>query len=213
MIFKDRKHAGQELAKKLIEYNNKPDTVVVALPRGGVVLGYEVAKELNLPLDIVVPRKIGAPENEEFAIGAISEEGDFVKNIEAGEFDKKYIDDEIVKEKEEAKRRLETYRPGMRKRDFNSKAILLVDDGIATGLTMLAAIKTLKNMKARKIIVAVPVSADDSFEKTKKEVDEIITLDKPVFFGAVGQFYETFDQTEDDEVVDLMQKANKLYEI
>jgi len=210
MIFKDRADAGRQLAKKLKDYQNKPDTIVVALPRGGVVLGYEIAKELNLSLDIVVPRKIGAPGNEEFAIGAISEEGDYVKNDAAGDFDKDYIDKEIAKEKEEAKRRLGTYRPGMEKRQFAGKTILLVDDGIATGLTMLAAIKTLRNMKAKKIIVAVPVAAPDSYGKIKEEADKAITLDQPFLFGAVGQFYQVFEQTEDDEVISLMKNANHL---
>ena len=209
MIFKDRIDAGKQLAKELKEYKDKSGVVIVALPRGGVVLGYEVAKELNLPLDIVVPRKIGAPGNPEFACGAISESGEFIANPDAGKIPEDHLKKEIAKEKEEAKRRLGKYRPGLAKRDFQDKIIILVDDGIATGLTMEAGINTLKEMGAKEIVVAVPVSAEDSYRHIKKIVDKIICLDQPMFFGAVGQFYEKFDQTEDEEVIKLMQEINQ----
>jgi len=209
MIFKDRKHAGQELAKEVKEYKDNSDAVIVALPRGGVVLGYEIAKELNLPLDIVVPRKIGAPGNPEFACGAISESGEYIANPDAGKIPEEHLEKEIAQEKEEAKRRLGLYRPGLAKRDFQGKTIILVDDGIATGLTMEAGIKTLKEMGAKEVVVAVPVSAEDSYKHIKKIVDKIICLDRPMFFGAVGQFYEKFDQTEDKEVIKLMKEINR----
>jgi putative phosphoribosyl transferase len=209
MIFKDRVDAGKQLAGKLKEYKGDENAIVVALPRGGVVLGYKIAKELNLPLDIVVPRKIGAPGNPEFACGAITEAGEYVSNPDAGKIPEAHIKSETEKEKQEAKRRLGLYRPEMPKRDFKGKIIILVDDGIATGLTMEAGIKTLKEMGAKEIIIAVPVSAEDSYQHIKKMVDKIICLEQPMFFGAVGQFYERFDQTEDKEVIELMKKANQ----
>jgi putative phosphoribosyl transferase len=171
-------------------------------------LGYEIAKELNLPLDVVVPRKVGAPGNEEFAVGAITEQGDYVPNPDAGHISEKHLEKEIEKEKKEAGRRLKLYRPGMGDRDFKNKVIILVDDGIATGLTMEAGIKTLKSMGAKEIIIAVPVSAEDSQKRLHRQVDRIICLDIPMFFASVGQFYEKFDQTKDEEVIDLMKKAN-----
>jgi len=206
MIFKDRVDAGKQLAEKLKKYKDKSETIVVALPRGGVVLGNEIAKELNLPLDIVVPRKIGAPNNPEFACGAISESGEYVPNPEAGHISEAYLKKEIAKEKAEAARRLKLYRSGRPARDFKNKTIILVDDGIATGLTMEAGIRTLKSMGAEKIIVTVPVSAEDSYERLRQEVDKITCLDLPMFFAAVGQFYEQFPQTEDREVVALMKR-------
>jgi putative phosphoribosyl transferase len=209
MIFQNRQDAGRKLAEKLKEYKDKPDTIIVALPRGGVVLGYEIAKELNLPLDIVVPRKISAPGNPEFACGAISESGEYISNPEAGSIPKEHLDKEILKEKEEAGRRLKLYRPQMGDRDFKDKAVILVDDGIATGLTMQAGVNTLKEMGTKEIIIAVPVSAHDSYQRICRSADKCISLDLPPFFGAVGQFYEEFDQTSDDEVVGLMNKANQ----
>jgi len=209
MLFKDRVDAGKQLVEKLKEYKGNKNAIVVALPRGGVVLGNEVAKELSLPLDIVVPRKIGAPGNPEFACGAITEAGEYVPNPDAGKIPEAHIKSETEKEKQESKRRLGLYRPGMPKRNFKGKTIILVDDGIATGLTMEAGIKTLKEMGAEEIIVAVPVSAEDSYQYIKEMVNKIICLEQPMFFGAVGQFYETFGQTEDKEVIELMKKANQ----
>lgn len=209
MIFKDRSQAGKLLAKELKRYRGKKDAVVVALPRGGVVLGYEIAVNLKLPLDIVVPRKIGAPGNPEFAIGAITEDGEFIENPEGGYAPEDYMKKEIAKEMNESARRLEIYRSGMPERKLADKTVLLVDDGIATGLTLEAGIRTVRKQKAGKIVVAVPVAAEDSYKKIKMLVDDMICLDRPFFFGAVGAFYESFPQTQDSEVVELLQKANQ----
>lgn len=210
MIFKNRIHAGKELARALEQYKGREDVVVVALPRGGVVLGYEIARKLNLVLDIVVPRKVGAPGNPEYAIGAITEEGDFIKNPEAGDAPKDYLEKEIANEKQESKRRLETYRQGLPQRDLADKTVLLVDDGIATGQTMEAAVKTLRNNKVKEIIVAVPVSAQDSLKRMQSLADKVVCLDAPLFFAAVGSFYEEFSQTEDIEVIELLKKARNI---
>lgn len=218
MTFKDRGEAGRKLAAALEKYKNSKDAILLALPRGGVVVADEIAESLNLPLDIVVPRKIGAPQNPEYAIGAITETGEsvwpvgFPKPEEFGfrepDF-KEWLKKEIEKEKKEAKRRLKIYRGEKKPLNLKNKIVILVDDGIATGLTLLAAIKSVKTKKPKKIIVAVPVGAMDSVEIIKKEVDEVVCLYSPAFFGAVGSFYEKFGQTTDEEVIELMKKAEK----
>jgi len=212
MNFKNRQDAGQKLAQKLKGFKGQKSALLLALPRGGVVVAFEIAKELNLPLDLVVPRKIGAPFNEEYAIGAITESGEGIFDQEAIaslNVTKDYLDKEVATEKKEAQRRLKTYRQNQPPLNLKNKTVIIVDDGIATGLTMRAAIKSAKEKKAKKIIVAVPVTARDSLKTIEKEADKVICLDAPLFFGAVGAFYENFDQTEDQEVINLMQKAKE----
>jgi len=215
-MFHDRQEAGQKLAQALEKFKNAKEAIILALPRGGVVVGFEIAKALNLPLDIVVPRKIGAPDNPEFAIGAITESGEGIFDQETIAFyriSKEYIKKTVAEEKKEALRRLKLYRGDRPPLDLKDKTVILIDDGIATGATMRAAIKSVKEKGAKKVIVAVPVSAPDSFKIIKKEVDEMISLAVPVFFGAVGAFYENFEQTSDEEVVDLMKKSERFGEI
>lgn len=210
MIFKNRVDAGQKLSQALEKYKDAKDTVILALPRGGVVAGYEAAKKLNLPLDIVVPRKIGAPGNPEFAIGAITETGEGIFNeetIKTYGISKEYIESEIKKEKAEAERRLKLYRGKRPCLVLKNKTVIILDDGLATGLTMRAAIRTVKSRKPKKIVVAFPIGPSDSIEILKREVDEVVYLDAPFFFGAVGAFYEEFGQTTDEEVIDLLKKA------
>jgi putative phosphoribosyl transferase len=210
MIFTNRIDAGQKLAAALDEFKNAENTIILALPRGGVVVGYEVAKKLNLPLDIVVPRKIGAPGNPEFAIGAITETGEGIfdeTTIAAYGITKFYLEHEAKKEKAEAERRLKLYRGTRPPLDLKNKTVIIVDDGLATGLTMRAAIQKVKQMNAAKIVVAIPVTPPDTAELIKKEIDEIIYLDAPPFFGAVGAFYEEFSQTTDEEVIKLLKAS------
>ncbi|MBN1325512.1 phosphoribosyltransferase [Candidatus Falkowbacteria bacterium] len=210
MFFLDRQEAGQKLAEKLKEYNEKKNTIILALPRGGVIVANEVAKKLNLPLDLVVPRKIGAPGNEEYAIGAITESGEGIFDKDAINIlgvPKEYIAQKVAEEKKEALRRLKEYRADREPLNLKNKTVILVDDGLATGLTMRAAIKSIKKQKIKEIIVAVPVAAHDSLEIIKNEVDKVIYLDAPSYFGAVGAFYENFDQTTDQEVIDIMKKS------
>ena len=208
-MFKDRKEAGQKLANKLEQYRDKKDTIVLGLPRGGVVTAYEIAKSLNLPLDLIVPRKIGAPDNPEFAIGAIAEDGEGIFDqsvITEYNISKDYIDKEVEKEKKEAQRRLKLYRGDRPILNLKDKTAILIDDGVATGATMRAAIKSAKIKGVKEIIVATPVIARDTLKKIGTEVNEVIYLDAPTFFGAVGAFYQSFAQTEDKEVIELMKE-------
>lgn len=210
MLFQDRQDAGQKMVALLEKYKDNTQAIILALPRGGVVVAYEVAKALNLPLDLVVPRKIGAPGNPEFAIGAIAEDGEPIFNqeiVSAYGITKEYIDSEVEKERKEAKRRLKTYRGDRPPLELKDKIAILIDDGIATGATMQAAIRSVKAKGAKKIIVAVPVTAQDSLKQIQSEVDEVIYLDAPLFFGAVGAFYKEFDQTTDEEVIELMKRV------
>ncbi len=212
MIFKDRASAGKMLAVKLKKFQNDKNTLVLALPRGGVITGFEIAKALNLTLDIIVPRKIGATDNEEYAIGAITETGEGIFNQEAIDslnITKSYLDKKIAAQKKEALRRLKTYRKNRAPVNIKDKTAIIVDDGIATGLTMRAAIKSIRDKKVAKIIVAVPVIAADSLEIIKKEADEVIYLEAPQYFGAVAAFYENFSQTSDKEVIELLLKTGK----
>ena len=209
MIFVNRQDGGKKLAQKLKKYSGK-NAIVLGLPRGGIVTGFEVAQSLELPLDLVVPRKIGAPDNPEFAIGAITEDGNHVieqKLLNSYGVSEEYLQAKIEKEKKEAKRRLKLYRGERKALDIKNKIAIIVDDGIATGSTMIAAIKSVKAKKAKKIIVAIPVTSRSALKKIEKMVDEVIYLDAPFLFGAVGAFYQEFGQTEDKEVINLMQKA------
>lgn len=207
MIFRDRKEAGHQLAAALGEYKNRDDVVILALPRGGVIVAYEVAKDLKAQLDIVVPRKIGAPGNPEFAIGAITESGEGIFDEAALEYlqvNEKYIRKTVAEEQKEAKRRLKVYRCGRKAVPLRGRTVILIDDGIATGSTMRAAIKSVLARAARSVIVAVPVMPADRVSAFEKEVDELVYLDAPYDFAAVGQFYEYFEQTTDEEVVKIM---------
>ncbi|NQV13731.1 MAG: phosphoribosyltransferase [Parcubacteria group bacterium] len=211
MIFRDRAEAGQKLAEALQKYEGQKDAIVLFLPRGGVVLAVEVVRALDLPMDLVVPRKIGAPLNPEYAVGAITEDGEGIFNEEVVAelgIKQKQLKEIVAQEKKEAQRRLRTYRGDRPPLDLAGQTVIIVDDGIATGLTMRAAIKSVKAKGAAKVIVAVPVAARDSLEKIKREVDEVVCLDTPRFFGAVGAFYQVFGQVEDEEVVELMKAEN-----
>lgn len=207
MTFKDRKEAGKRLFEALTAYKNHDNAIVLGLPRGGVVVAHEVARKLNVPLDIIVPRKIGAPGYKEFAIGAIAQDGTGVFNdeiIKGYGISREYIDTEVRNEKAEAQRRLKVYRGKRPELNVKNKIVILVDDGIATGYTMLAALKFLKSQNPAKIIVAVPVASPHSLKEIEKEADQVVVLAAPPFFQAVGQFFEEFGQTTDDEVIEIM---------
>lgn len=204
--FIDRKDAGRQLAQRLLSYANT-DAVIYALPRGGVVTGIEVAKALHVPLDLIIPRKIGHPNNPEYAIGAVTENGHLITNpAEIASVDKQWLHAEIERQRAEAKRRRETYIPNARSIDISGKTAIIVDDGIATGLTMKCAIAELKHRNPKKIVVAVPVAPPDSLSEIGTLVDEVICLSMPEYMGAIGPFYDSFPQIEDVEVIALMGK-------
>ena len=205
MIFTDRIEAGKKLAEVLWAYK-RSDVVVYALPRGGVVLGVEVARMLGAPLDLLIPRKIGHPSSSEYAIAAVAEDGDIVANEEeVSRVDQVWFKKEVAHQRAEAKRRREKYLAGRPTSAVEGKTAIIVDDGIATGLTMKAAIMELKHRKPKKIVVAIPVIPADTFTVLSALVDEVVALDKPEqFLGAIGNYYKSFPQVEDEEVIALM---------
>jgi putative phosphoribosyl transferase len=207
--FRDRVDAGQILANKLSKYaNQKP--LVLGLPRGGVPVAFEVAKALKAPLDVYIVRKLGVPGQEELAMGAIATGDVRVLNkevIDAFQISEEAIETETRKEKEELKRREGLYRGGRPTLDVTNRTVLLIDDGIATGSTIKAAIAALKKQKAGKIIVGVPVAPPSTIEELRKEVDEVVCVSTPEFFIAISLWYEEFPQTSDDEVRELLEKS------
>lgn len=212
MVFYDRSEAGRFLATKLSQYKGNRDVIVLGLARGGVVVAYEVAKELSLPLNVVAPRKIGAPGNHELALGSIMENGEGVFNqsiIRMLGVSEKYLAQEIEKEKALARKRLALYRQFTPLPDIKNHTIILVDDGIATGSTMLAAIKAMRLAGAKWIIVAVPVASTDAYHLVEEAADETVCPYVREDFMAVGLYYTLFGQTEDDEVVKLLKESIK----
>jgi len=210
LIFKNRRQAGEMLAPLLQEYKGNPDTIVLGLPRGGVVVAFEVARALDLPLDIIVSRKIGAPGNPEFAIGAVTEYSVSLpdkRTIQYYEIPPEYINQKIAEEKAEALRRAEIYRNRRPPMDIKDKTVILVDDGIATGATMRAAVKSARKKGAEKIVVAVPVLSKDMLEKMEEEADAVISVYAPENLFAVGSFYESFQQVSNEEVVKLLEMS------
>jgi putative phosphoribosyl transferase len=209
MHFNDRTEAGKSLAEALKKYKGE-DVVIYALPRGGVVLGYEIAKELNAPLDLVITRKIGYPGNEECAVCAVAEDGHMICDQSvAPRLDKEWLKRQAEKEMQEARRRREVYLKGREHISANGRVAIIVDDGIATGLTVLLAISELRHQNPKKIVVAVPVASVDASERVREEADELVALVVPIYFQAVGAYYSNFPQLEDDEVIRLMAAAGR----
>jgi predicted phosphoribosyltransferase len=211
LIFKHREDAAKRLADKLkFLVKSANELIILAIPRGGVVTGDVVASILGARLDIVVSRKIGAPYNSELAIGAVMHDGSFFPNedvINMLNVSQEYIDEQISIQRKEIERRLMRFR-GSKQYHLQGKTIILVDDGIATGATMFAAIRWLGNQKLRGLIVAVPVAPKDTFDKLKEEekVDDVVVLQSPLVFSAVGAFYEDFSQVSDEQVIEIMNK-------
>ncbi|MBD2346583.1 phosphoribosyltransferase [Anabaena subtropica] len=211
MLFKDRTAAGQVLAKKLADYANRPNILVLALPRGGVPVGFEVAKALNAPLDVLVVRKLGVPDNEELAMGAIASGG--VRILNQSIVNQFQIPDEViarvaVQQERELKRRENMYRGDRPFPDLKGQTVILVDDGLATGATMWAAVMSVKQQQPKEVVIAVPVAAPETCEEMQSKVEKIICANTPTPFYSVGLWYEKFPQTTDDEVRELLNKAN-----
>ena len=216
MIFRNRRHAGELLARAILERfdGNLINPVVVAIPRGGVVVAEPVAEVLKAPIELVIPRKIGAPFNEEFAVGAVTEDGYVLLNpsvpFEALGITKDYIERKAREEIEEIERRREKYLSGFKRVPLKGRDVILVDDGIATGLTVKAAISSLKRQSPNRIILAVPVMPADKVPEFRDLVDDLIVLYAPEFFQAVGQFYQDFSQTTDEEVIEILKRNREM---
>ncbi|MFZ3136111.1 MAG: phosphoribosyltransferase [Thermodesulfovibrionales bacterium] len=214
-MFTDRRDAGLQLAEKLKHYKSCKGVLVLALPRGGAVTGLEIARAIGAPLDVLIVRKIGFPGQLELAIGAVSETGAVVLNqriISYGGVSKKYIKDEISAQKKEIDRRMRLYRGGRQLEKVEGKTIILVDDGIATGATMKAAIATLREEKIERLIVAVPVSPLETADELSAMADEFICLYTPSDFMSVGNYYRDFTQVTDDEVSEILKELGALKE-
>jgi len=205
MIFSDRFEAGELLALRLREYANDPDTIVIALPRGGVPVGYVIAKQLRLPLDIFFVKKIPSPYNPEAAIGAVSESGQEYINERAAmmlNVSRPYIEEQKEKILQKIAQKRALYnKPRL---DVKGKRVILVDDGVATGASMYLAAKALRDEGAKEVIIAVPVAPPDSLALLKEVADRVVVVDVPADFMAVGQFYRDFHQLSDDEVKELL---------
>ena len=211
-MFKNRGEAGRKLAEEILRNEDikklREGKVILAIPRGGVVVGKELAQALNCPLDVLITRKIGAPGNPELGIGAVGPGGiriidwDLAGRVGA---DKNYLESKIENLKFEIGEREKKFRVGKKPLEIKDKTVILTDDGIATGATIEAAIAWLKSQKAKKIILAVPVAPPEVIKKLKPLVDELICLDQPEFFAAVGQFYQEFEQISDNEVLELLE--------
>jgi predicted phosphoribosyltransferase len=205
--FTNRREAGHALARHLRAFANDSDAVVLALPRGGVPVAYEIARELDLPLDVFIVRKLGVPRYEELAMGAIASGGARVLNDEVVHrlgISEEEIDAVAAREQLELERREREYRGDTSPLDVTGKTAILVDDGLATGSTMRAAIQALRQKNAGQIIVAVPVGAPDSCERIAREADRVLCAIQPEDFQAVGAWYEDFSQTTDAEVCELL---------
>ena len=210
MIFKNRFDAGKQLAGKLGKYKNKKEALILAIPRGGLQVGNVLAKELHLQLDVIITKKIGYPGNPEYAIGAVSLTGasydlDLLKTEGVS---LKYVNEQIQEIRNVLKERYQQYGGKEKPISVKGKVVIITDDGVATGNTMLAAIDLLRKEKPKKIVVAVPVGHPDTVEKLRKAADEVVCLSIPPQLFAIGQFYEDFTQVDDTEAIQLLKEVH-----
>ena len=213
-MFRDRESAGQKLAERLGGYREDPSGLILALPRGGVAVGYPLCLALRLPLDVLITRKLRAPDNPEYALGAVSETGYVYLNQEAVSFFsvyekdfKVYLDEEIRMQKQEIVRRQGLYRGGRPLPPLAERTVILVDDGIATGATFLASVMALKDLKVKRLVAAIPVGPPERIRQIGRKLDEVVALWEPEDFVAVGSHYEDFTQVEDTDVVRYLKAA------
>lgn len=202
VLFQNREEAGQAIGKALAHYKGK-DGIVFAIPRGGVEIGYYAACELQMPLDVVIPKKIGAPSNPEFALAAVMDEGTifFNPSVPKHQLPQDYLSSEIKKKIMEIKTRMFLYRGNKEIPDVKNKFVFIMDDGVATGATLFAALNYFKKQSPAKIIAAVPVAPLDTLKKLQRAADEVVCVHSPSLFFSVGQFYADFHQVSDDEVL------------
>ena len=212
MQFRNRTHAGQALAERLTGYAGRDDVIVLALPRGGVPVAFEVAQRLSAPLDVFIVRKLGSPGHEELAMGAIATGGVVVLNddvVRALKIPEAGIERVAARERDELARREALYRGSRPAPDLRGRIVILVDDGLATGSTMRAAIAAVRTFQPSRLVVAVPTGARETCEDLRRDVDEVVCVTEPDHFYAVGMWYEDFTQTEDREVRDLLEAAGR----
>lgn len=210
--FTDRKAAGVYLAKMLTKYHNAENTIVLALPRGGVPVAYEIVTFLHLPLDILLIRKLGVPGHEEYAMGAIAEGGLRLLNsslMHSADITLEQVNQVIAKEKQELERRQQRYRQGKPLMEVAGKTVILVDDGIATGSTMKVAVEAVKVLEPKALVVAVPVASNESVQELQRLVDTVVCPLMPEPFYGVGRWYQAFPQTSDEEVLQLLADAEQ----
>jgi predicted phosphoribosyltransferase len=213
-LFQDRHDAGRQLAEALIRYREARDTIVLALPRGGVVVAYEISLALHLPLDVLVTRKLGTPGNPELAMGALAETGyrhlntDVIREFGVSQHE---LEEEGRRQQQEINRRIQRYRQGQRLPSLKDQTVILVDDGIATGATFYASLAALCDMHLGRLIAAVPVAPPYTPQDLKPKVDEVVILATPSLFFGIGQFYLDFAQVDDDEVIECLTKANATF--
>ncbi|MCE7966570.1 MAG: phosphoribosyltransferase [Nitrospira sp. NTP2] len=211
-MFRDRRDAGRALAQALSKYKDDPAVIVVALPRGGVVIGYEISLALHLPLDVLVVRKLGTPVNPELAMGALAETGYRYLNedvIRTYGVTVEQLDAEVRRQEREILRRSDKYRGGRRLPPLKGNTVLVVDDGIATGATLYAALAALRQAEAARLVVAVPVAPPDAARDLRAKVDEVVILQTPAWFFGISQFYERFPQVEDEEVIACLETVRE----
>ena len=211
-LFRDRHDAGQRLAQKLLHYKEAKNTIVIALPRGGVVVGYDISLALRLPLDVFITRKLGTPSNPELAMGALAETGyrhmneDVIREYHVSKAD---VDEEVLCQESEIRRRIERYRGGRALPSLKGQTVILVDDGIATGATFYASLGALLKADTARIIAAVSVAPPRVLAELKMLVDDVVVLHTSEWFFGIGQFYEQFPQVEDEEVVTCLEKVRR----
>lgn len=210
-MFQDRQDAGRQLALRLARYRAE-NPIVLAIPRGGVVIGYEVAHALEAPLEVIVVRKLGAPGNPEFGIGAIGPNGVRVLDrdtIEYLQVSPAELEHTIAAQKVEMERRIHLFCGDKPLPEVRDRTVILVDDGLATGVTAKAAIEVIRKQHPKRLVFAVPVSSEDVAEAFRSEVDELICLETPTYFRAVGLWYQDFDQVSDQEVLAWLERARR----
>ncbi len=212
MFFHDRQDAGRRLAELLEDYRGDASALVLGLPRGGVVVGLELSRALDLPLDVWVTRKISAPFNRELAIGSVDSDGEVLLDDNTArlyEINERYVREEAAAPAAEIERRYQEYRGSSSPPEVEGKTVIVADDGIATGYTMMAAIKSLRRRGAGKVVCAVPVASPRAITDMRELADAVECISTPSYFSAVGEFYRDFRQVSDEEVVACLERARR----